>query len=119
MKKGVTRLVFELGRYVIKIPRIDNGHLNFLQGCLANWKERSYCRMFRNMPEFINLVAPSLFCTWFGLFQIQKRCYVYSKKNCKNQIEEVISIGIKKGWDFKKENLGILNDRWVWLDYGD
>lgn len=120
MKKGVTRVVFELGRYVIKIPRIDNNHLNFLQGCLANWRERNYCKMFKDLPEFYNKVAPSFFCSWFGLFQIQGRCETRppepTLKDLENKLELLSS---SNNWDKKVENIGYYKDHWVWLDYGD
>ena len=121
MKKGVTRVVFKLGRYVIKIPRIDNNHLNFLQGCLANWRERNYCKMFKDLPEFYNKVAPSFFCSWFGLFQIQGRCKTrppeITLKDLENELELLSSSN--KNWDKKAENIGYYKDHWVWLDYGD
>ena len=122
VKRGVTRLVILIGNFVIKIPRLDNGQEMFLLGCLSNWRERSFCKMFSRMPEFYNLVVPTIFCSWFGLFQIQLRC---SNKKFSKSVEEledymrVYQEGKRLGFDAKRVNLGWYKGRWVWLDYGD
>lgn len=74
---GITRNVFLIGRYAIKIPRISN-HLHFLQGCYSNWSERRFCKHTKSgdyeTRSCYNMVAPSLWCSWFGIVQIQRRC---------------------------------------------
>lgn len=110
--RGITRIVFLTKNYAIKIPTFKN-HLHFLQGCLSNYKERHYNKIFKNMPEFLDLVAPSLFCSIFGLIQIQKRC-----KPFLSEIDENILERFKNFDDIKPQNLGYFNDELVILDYG-
>lgn len=122
VKWGVTRLVIPIWKFVIKIPRIDNGQEMFLLGCLSNYRERSYCKMFLKMPEFYNLVIPTIFCSWFGLFQIQLRCDCKKSSETVAELEnymKVYSEGKHLGFDVKRSNLGWYKGRWVWLDYGD
>ena len=39
--RGVTRLVFVFKHFVIKIPRLDHGHTNFLYGCLGKLERKT------------------------------------------------------------------------------
>ncbi len=115
--KGITRIVFLIGKYAIKIPNFKYQHNHFLQGCYANWSERKYCKDFKtanyegNMYEW---VAPSYFCSWFGLVQIQARCETYNKHLTKEQKEFYKPLC---GTDNKKENFGLLNGKLVCVDY--
>ena len=112
MKRGVTRLVFLVGRYVIKIPNFTNSHLHFLNGCYANYSERNYCKMFSKMPEFLNLVAYSYFCSWFGLIQIQQRTIICSDDDYINY-EKFITVCS----DCKPINFGSIDNIIVCVDY--
>lgn len=114
MNKGVTRIVFKIGKYVIKFPNHSYNHLNFLNGCYSNWSERNYCKQFKNMSEFYNKVSPSIFCFPFGLFQIQKYC-----KPLNRQItdEELLFFENVRGGETKPENFGTYQGRIVCLDY--
>lgn len=62
--------------------------------------------------KFYNLVAPSYFCTWFGLIQIQAKV---------NQpIKEDFDKGLYKdvcGTDHKDANFGYYEGRIVCCDY--
>lgn len=113
---GCTRIVFLVGRYAIKIPNFLYCHQHFLQGCYANWSERVLCKTFKNRvdPNFINLVAPSYFCSWFGLFQIQARCEPKIEDLTQDEIELYEPLC---GGDYKKENFGWHKGRLVCLDY--
>lgn len=110
MKNGVTRLVFFVGKYVIKIPNFTHCHLHFLNGCYANCAERNYCKMFNGMPEFLNLVAKSYFCSWFGLIQIQQRVQICTEHIDYDAFENVCS-------DRKPSNFGTIDGRIVCVDY--
>jgi hypothetical protein len=70
--------------------------------------------MFKNMPEFLDKVAPSLFCSWFGLLQIQSRCEPKLEDLTAEEIE--IFRDLHKG-DFKSQNFGYYKGRLVCLDY--
>lgn len=113
--KGCTRIVFLLGNYAIKIPNFKVHHLHFLHGCYANWSERHYCKIMKGIEndKFYNLVVPSLFCSYFGLIQIQKRCIELNR----HLTDEEIEIFKDVCNDIKKENFGIYNDKLVCLDY--
>lgn len=113
---GITRIVFLIGKYAIKIPNLKNGHLHFLYGCFANYSERNYCKLMKNVEnnKYYNLVAPSLFCSWFGLIQIQIRCIVNENELTD---EELLYFENVRDGETKPNNFGFLNGRLVCLDY--
>ena len=115
--RGVTRLVFVFKHFVIKFPRLDHGHTNFLCGCLGNWKERQFYKKFKNILYLTdrNLVIPSIWCSWFGLFQIQKRAQPLNRELTPKEIYRFKNICT----DIKKENFGIYNGNIVCIDYGE
>ena len=114
MKKGATRLVFKIGVYVVKIPNFLYNHLNFLNGCYSNYSERQYCKMFKKMPEFYDLVAPSLFCSIFGLIQIQRFC---SPLNSEISEQDLIRLeNVRKG-ESKSTNFGVFKGKIVCVDF--
>lgn len=105
--------------FVVKIPNFLVQHSHFLQGCYANWSERNFCKTFGDPAcEFTNnyfeYVAPSLFCSWFGLIQIQKKCTEKKEDLTEEEKEKYRPLC----WgDNKKENFGWLNGKLVCLDY--
>lgn len=117
IKTGITRIVFIFSNFVIKIPNFKYSHNHFLQGCYANWSERKFCKDFKNanydgnMYEF---VAPSFYCSIFGLVQIQAKCEE-KKEELTNQEKEFYKSLC--GTDVKKENFGWYNGKLVCLDY--
>lgn len=116
-RKGVTRIVFIFSNFVIKIPNFSNCHQHFLQGCYANWSERQFCKSFKDIEpkeNFIWKVAPSYFCSWFGLLQIQAKCEPKLEHLTKEEMEFYKDVS---GTDNKKENFGWYKGRIVCLDY--
>lgn len=113
--RGVTRLVFVFRHFVIKVPRLNYGHTNFLCGCLSNWKERQFYKNFKNLPDYGNLIIPTLWCSWFGLISIQKRAL---KLNRELTLEEIKKFS-KVCTDIKSANFGIYNGNLVCIDYGE
>lgn len=114
-RKGVTRIVFIFDRFVIKIPNFLVQHNHFLHGCLANWNERYfYKRWNKTQFKLLNKAVPSIFCSWFGLFQIQKRCEVLNRDLTLEEIEEYKYL---HNGDIKKENFGYYEGELVCLDY--
>lgn len=114
-RKGVTRIVFVFNKFVIKIPNFVYCHQHFLQGCYANWSERQYC-IHRAIcyPEALELVAPSYWCSWFGLLQIQAKC----EPKLEHLTEQEVGIYNNIcGGDTKKENFGWHKGKLVCLDY--
>ena len=117
IKLGITRIVFIIGNYAFKIPNFKYSHHHFLQGCYANWSERKYYKNFINADYESNLVkhvAPSYFCLWFGLFQIQARCEPLLFELSENEKEFYSPLC---GTDNKKENFGMYKNKIVCLDY--
>lgn len=102
-----------IGPYAIKIPNFRYCHRHFLQGCYANWSERQSTRATRNDPGMFSKIAPTLFCTWFGLLSIQRRAEPLDRNLT------LMEIGQFTPWttDLKKENFGYLNGKIVCIDY--
>ena len=71
--------------------------------------------MMKNIDDnkFYNLVAPSIFCSWFGLIQIQKRCTELDRNLTDEEKRHFMSVC----QDIKKENFGHYKNRLVCLDY--
>lgn len=116
-RKGVTRIVFIFKTFVIKIPNFTHCHLHFLQGCYANWSERNYYKTHIKTDyenNLVDYVAPSYFCLWFGLIQIQAKC----EKLTRDLSEEEKEFYKPLCWgDNKKENFGYYKNKLVCLDY--
>jgi hypothetical protein len=111
---GTYRNVLLIGKYAIKFPKIYSCKA-FLKGCIQNISERQfyeYGEMIYNVP-IRHLIAPSIYCAFMGLFQIQKRC----SPNFKDLTDDE-----KQGFkgittDTHKYNFGYYNDKLVCLDY--
>ena len=112
--KGITRIVLLLFGYAIKFPNPFNGHLNFLCGCLSNYKERWFYKHFREYKPISELICPSYFCSWFGLLQIQRRCVVNTRELTEEELERFESV---RDGESKPENFGYIDNRLVCFDY--
>jgi len=86
--------------------------LHFLHGCYSNYSERFFCKQWKGMPEY-NLIAPSLFCSWFGLVQVQVRVSQPINPN-----EDVSAFDFVTSGDNKDLNFGYYKGRLVCCDYG-
>lgn len=71
IEHGITRSVLLIGPLAFKFPSVKNGHKMFLEGMLANWKEREFYRVGNDYYK--GLLAKSFFCSWLGLVSIQER----------------------------------------------
>lgn len=125
IKYGSNRTVILLGQYAFKFPSTYS-HTLFLKGCLSNWKERSFFKNFKGVycdGDLTLLVAPSYFCSWFGICQIQKRIVplcdldnrdlaLFLLDQKKDQLSKVCS-------DLNISNVGIINNEIKVLDYAD
>lgn len=116
--EGCTRIVFLVGKYVIKIPNFKVCHQHFLQGCFANWSERRLYKNFKGAygcePDIIELIAPSYFCSIFGLVQIQARCVVLDRPLTE---QELVTFNSICSGDIKQQNFGYYKNKLVCLDY--
>ncbi len=116
IKRGITRIVILIGNYAFKIPNFKYQHNHFLKGCYCNWNERYYTKQSKGYigEGFFSKIAPTLFCSWFGLISIQKRVEILTEDLTDEQWEEM-----KEFIECKKENYGYLNGKLVCVDYGE
>lgn len=109
-RQGITRLVFVFRKFVIKIPNFTNCQRHFLQGCIANVIERDTYKSWKGNN---NHLAPSYFCSWFGLIQIQAKAEILDRHLTEEEVikfEHITS-------DIKGSNFGIYKNRLVCVDY--
>lgn len=69
--KGVTRWVFLIGKYAIKIPSLSSWK-QFLNGLLANMQEREFSKMDKSSCHY-NLIADVHYCDPLGFLLIMER----------------------------------------------
>lgn len=113
IKSGVTRIVFLIGKYAIKVPNFRYQHKHFLHGCFANFSERVHTKSMKCLPEMYIKIAPTVFCAWFGLISIQQRVVLMNRDLSENEIEYFNFLTT----DIKKENFGWLKRHLVCIDY--
>lgn len=115
IQTGITRTVLLIGKYAIKFPNGRYQHDHFLKGCYCNWKERYYTKIAKGYTGdgFFSKIAPTIFCTWFGLVAIQIRV-----KPLENDLTDMQLEDMKDFRECKKENYGMLNGKLVCVDYG-
>lgn len=114
---GCTRIVILIYKYAFKIPNFTYSMDHFLKGCCANWKERNYYKQFNKCDykgNMVGYVAPSYFCSFFGLIQIQERCKPLGRDLTESEKEFYKTLC---GTDSKKENFGVINGKIVCIDY--
>lgn len=120
IRHGTTRIVLVFKRFVVKIPNFIFSHNNFLQGCVANWRERNFYKNFKGCyvgewgADLTDFVSPSYYCSIFGLFQIQAKCEPLLRDLTKFEEKTFKSVC---GGDFKKENFGYHKGVLVCLDF--
>lgn len=115
MNKGTTRVVYLIGKYAIKIPRV-NRWKSFLRGLLANMDERMW---YKNSPaDWKEKMCPSLKCLFGGLILISKKAnsvndFTWSKGIIKPEDFHPIPM------DWKQQNFGWYKHNIVIIDYAD
>jgi len=114
IKSGVTRNVVLIGRYAVKIAKHQYKHEHFLQGCVANYCERRVTKIFYSYdcPERY-MIAPTVWCSLFGLVSIQLRASLLNRELTDAEIVKFKGICN----DIKNDNFGVLNERVVCIDY--
>jgi hypothetical protein len=113
IKSGATRNVLLIGKYALKFP-VFSSHKFFLVGCLHNWQERVFYKA--SDMYCINtkhLMCPSIFCSWFGILQIQLRATQLDRELTNKEINLFSAVCS----DIKKENFGLLNNKLICIDY--
>lgn len=113
MEKGATRLVFTIGKYAIKVPRIYSWR-GFLRGLLANLQER----LFRNLAP--TLTAKIYYADIFGVVLIMEKAeYIpqHMFRDVSMFLDKCVEAGLPV--DRKPGNVGLINGRYKLIDFGD
>lgn len=114
-KRGVSRDVFLVGRWAVKLPKLTYGWKMFLCGLLANMQERSFAAT--KWPQ----LCPVSFSLPGGWLVVMHRARVMTE-------EEFSSFDAKAFCDqpdyivpceFKSDSFGWLDGRIVVIDYGN
>ena len=111
---GLTRMVFIVGPYAIKIPSFygGGGWWYFLKGLLANMQEYEWSTLYNNEKK----LCPVLWACPGGWLSIMQR--VDRVCNDDDEIKMSFMSNYPYFKDFKSENFGILDGRLVAIDYG-
>lgn len=113
VKFGTTRMVFLLGKYAIKIPKINTWKF-FIKGILANLDEKMW---YSHSPEnWQKKMTPSLYCLFGGLILIAYKAKEITEEQY-NQIDKKYYDPLP--FDNKIENFGEFENRIVLVDYAD
>jgi hypothetical protein len=116
VRTGVTRTVILVGRWAVKVPSLRaygdglKGVLwSFCRGVLANQSETEWC----GYDRYVDNVAPVRRSWLGGVVNVYPRC-----SPLLDNIEEkdYPDVG-PHPTDAKRENVGWLGERLVWLDY--
>ena len=112
VRRGITRTVLLTGRWAVKVPSLrahDDGLRgvlgSFARGVLANLSETDWS----GSPG----VCPVRW-SFLGLVNVYRRCEPVTWEPTE---EEYRQIGFLGPVDPKPHNVGLLNDRLVWIDY--
>lgn len=109
-RNGITRIVIELERIVIKIPNFLYQWDHFLVGLLSNIREyRTW-----NYSENKHLLCPVIWCSWGGWILIMQKAEGVSW----GEINLRIFTEAGLDGDDKEDNYGLINGRVVKIDYG-
>jgi hypothetical protein len=66
---------------------------------------------WRDMPGFCPVKA-----SWLGLVQVYPRCEPIDYEPTRKQYRSITGLDFPS--DYQRENVGLLNGRLVWIDYG-
>lgn len=111
-KFGVTRNVFLVGRYAIKLPAISSWRL-FLQGLLCNMQEAEFSTMKWDT------MCPVLLSSSLGFVVVMQRVETLTFEEAEREMETMKAIretGVPV--ELKPDSFGWLNGRIVAIDYG-
>jgi hypothetical protein len=115
---GITRTVFLIGKYAIKVPCGRYGWQKWLRGLLANLQEREWSKA--NYPE----LCPVLFSDPFGVVVVMPRAEILDRPLTPGEYHAMFEdIYPERGYRIPSENkpdsFGYLNGRLVAVDYGN
>lgn len=113
-RKGVTRIVFEFDKVVVKIPNFTCQWNHFLTGLLANMNEAKTWEISKsNQGDY--LLCPVVWASWGGWVLIMKKA-VQCELDEQINYNEWLLYGF--GGDDQPYNYGHYEGRIVKIDYG-
>lgn len=135
-RMGITRVVFEFTRFVVKIPNPTYSWKHFLQGLIANIKENGCWKNSRDYYERRELLCPIIWTSWGGWILIMAKADMNRWNDeiraLPREVKDRVKINIKDtdelyhkwidvglGGDDKADNYGYYQDRLVKVDYAD
>jgi hypothetical protein len=118
---GITRVVFLIGGYAIKIPSFYCWRY-FLMGLVGNMSERDIYRFAQIEGSYEyekrHLLCPVVWASWGGWVLVMKRAKpYYSGLNGGELYDRFIECKSAFPSDFKHENCGVLDGIVVKIDY--
>jgi hypothetical protein len=109
-KGGVTRMVFLIGNYAIKIPRLNYGWEKFIAGIYSNLSEYDCWRWTK-----CEYLCPVLF-SFGGFILVMPKVDVFPEtEDAWSEIDKAIPMDDRD--DHKPNNYGRLNGKIVCIDY--
>lgn len=112
--EGISRTVFLVGPYAIKVPCGRYGWEKWLRGLLANMQERRFGRLGWEG------VCPVLLADPLGLVVVMPRCRPVPGYFTDSYYERLINRGdYRIPAENKPDSWGILNGKTVAVDYGN
>lgn len=129
-RRGVTRIVLEFKRFVIKVPNFTYSWLHFLKGMIANINEKQAWK-YSKITHTSHLLAPVICGGSF--FLVMKRADVKRHRDEIQALEQLaeelspldeVEERYKEwkeagyGGDDKCDNYGYIHDKLVKIDYG-
>lgn len=114
---GVSRYVLLVGRWAVKIPRVNYGWRLFLQGLLCNMQERAFS--FMGSPR----LCPVVFAAPGGWLVVMRRVRVmteveFMEFDIQEWWDEVVESGFWPPVEKKSDSFGWLDGKVVAIDYG-
>lgn len=103
---GITRHVILVGRWAVKVPRLNYGWQKFLYGLLSNMQEAA----FGKRSDMMEGICPTYFSFPGGFLNIQPRCDILSEEEYK-----LLHITLRR---MRKNGLSCVEDKhdsWGWL----
>jgi hypothetical protein len=117
---GISRTVFLVGKYAIKVPCGRYGWKGWLKGLLANLKERELIKY--GFPQF----CPILWSDPLGLVVIMPRCRILTEEEAMDTMQYHdffrSTFPVFNHWiptENKADSFGYLGDKLVAVDYGN
>ena len=110
---GISRTVFLVGRYAIKVPCCRYGWPYFLRGLLANLQERTWGR--GGSPK----LCPVLWADRFGLFVVMRRAEILAEPPTPMRFHQFTFGESIPPIECKADSFGVLDGRLVAVDYGN